>query len=46
MTERMTINKAYLRGLIWLMALAFVVLMPRVELPKTPTLVADLDESR
>ena len=43
MTERMTINKAYLRGLIWLMALAFVVLMPRVELPKGPALVAELE---
>ena len=46
MTERMTINKAYLRGLIWLTALAFVVLMPRIDLPKMPTLVAELDESR
>ncbi|WP_421761425.1 hypothetical protein [Devosia sp.] len=31
MAERITINKAYLRGLIWLLALAVIVLMPRFD---------------
>ena len=33
MAERLTINKAYLRGLIWFLALAVVVLMPRFDAP-------------
>lgn len=31
MAERITINKAYLRGLIWLLALSVIVLMPRFD---------------
>jgi hypothetical protein len=33
MAERIPINKAYLRGLIWLLALAVIVLMPRFDAP-------------
>jgi hypothetical protein len=45
MAERITINKAYLRGLIWLLALAVIVLMPRFDAP-TPEPVTELVAAR
>ena len=44
MAERITINKAYLRGLIWLAALAAIVLMPRFD--TAPVAAVELHASR
>lgn len=44
MAERIPVNKAYLRGLIWLLALVVIVLMPRFDAPSPAPLTERVAE--